>query len=151
MRLLKGWVDWLTTAFTSCRVSADSGSPLNPIEAFRGDVRVPVLSRITVSTMAIFSITAAFLRYSPHLPNTLRVLPRVKGVDMASAQGQAMINTEVKALKPMDRSEKLHTASDPKAINSTVSVNHLLVLFAKDSREWTLSFSKETSFQRLVR
>src|SRR5690606_8851658 len=114
-------------------------------------VRVPVLSNITVSTMAIFSITAAFLRYSLLLPKALSVLPKVKGVDIANAQGQAMIKTDVKAFSAMDRSEKLHTARDPKAISSTIRVNHLLVLFASDSKEWTFSFSKDSLFHRSVR
>src|SRR5690606_14272278 len=142
IRLLKGWVEWLTMALMIRLVSADSSSPTNSTDALAGAVRVPVLSNITVSTKAIFSMTAAFFRYNLLFPKALSVLPRVKGVDMARAQGQAMINTEVKAFNPMDLSERLQNAKELKAINRTIKVNHLLVLVANDSKECTFSCSK---------
>src|SRR5690554_4568417 len=138
-------------ALMTCLVSLESSSPTNSTEALAGSVRVPVLSNITVSTKAIFSITAAFLRYSLLLPKTRSVLPKVKGVDMANAQGQAMIKTEVKAFSAMDKSEKLHTTREVKATSRTTSVNHLLVLVANDSKGCTFSFSKDSLFHRPVR
>src|SRR5690554_791683 len=133
------------------RLSAESASPTNSTEALAGAVKVPVLSKITVSTIAIRSITAAFFRYSLLLPKALSVLPSVKGVDMAKAQGQAMMRTEVKALSAMEVSEKLHTANEVNAVAKTINVNHLLVCVAKDSSECTFSFSKAPLFQRPVR
>src|SRR5690554_1955281 len=144
-------MDWLTIAFTSCWVSSDKASPTNSTEALAGAVNVPVLSKTTVSICAILSITPAFFRYNLALPKTLRVLPKVKGVDIASAQGQAMINTEVKAFNPLGRSVKLQNAKEANAINSTIKVNFPLMELAILSKECAFSLPKDSWFQRPVK
>ena len=44
----------------------------------------------------IFSMTLVFLMYNPARPKIRMVLPKVKGMESASAQGHAIIKTDVK-------------------------------------------------------
>src|SRR5690606_37353679 len=97
-------------------------------------VRVPVLSKTTISTFAICSITEASFKYNFSLPKMRKRFPKVKGAAKAMAHGQATINTEVNTLNAFEGSKTNQKIVAIKAMERRVTVNRLLILSVMDSK-----------------
>src|SRR5210317_1436464 len=100
-----------------------------------GRVSVPVLSNTIVFMWDNLSITLVFLMYKPFFPKILMVFPRVKGIERASAQGQATISTAVNTNIAVSTSPfSIQKINPDKAIRTIVIVKYLLILSDNDLR-----------------
>src|SRR5690606_35844102 len=108
--------------------SLSSKSPINWICCELGDVIVPVLSKTNAFTLAICSIAAVFLIKSLFLSKILSAAESVNGELSASAHGQAIINTAVKAAQALDESLLANQKTAARvAINNSTVVKYLLI------------------------
>jgi len=87
-------------------------------------IKVPVLSNTMVSIFDRFSTISDFFKKKPLFPNNLMVLPKVNGIDKASAQGQATINTATAMRIASVGSVKNQNIPAPDDTNNIINVKY---------------------------